>query len=378
MDKNIGIITFHRALNLGAMLQAYALEGTISQKYNAKIIDYRSRKIETLYYPRKTCLSNFKCLVKYMISPSKERIKRKKEKNFRDFYCQYIHTTKNSYSESNIKDVNGLFDAVVTGSDQVWNPQITGNDLHYFLDFVDPIKRFSYAASFGNTRDIFESDRIESITNLLSSIRRPLLREKNGFEVLKKLKVDSVDNAEQVCDPIFLMSKEEWIRNLHLTQNEEEYVLLFIVAPETNALQFARKISKQENCRIKYINSYGRLDECPAGCENYMDAGPKEFLELVLNAKYIVTTSFHGMAFALNFNKEFYYELDAREFARNDRLLDLANVFSVKDRLICSGNQEINVEKINYEIVNEKLKVYSSNSRDILFNSLEEGLYGTF
>lgn len=378
MNKKIGIITFHRAINLGAMLQAYALERTISKKYNAMIIDYRSEKIEKLYYSPKTAQSKIKGIIKYLLSPSKERMRKKKEKNFLDFYNRYIHTTENSYSESNIRDVNELFDAVVTGSDQVWNPKITGNDLHYFLDFIDSIKRFSYAASFGNTLDIFESDKIESIINLLGTFRRPLLREKSGFEVLEKIHTDSAHNAKQVCDPIFLLSRDEWVSNLHLNYNDEEYILLFIVAPETNALRFARTIANKNNYKIKYINSYGRIDECPEDCENCMDAGPKEFLELILNAKCIITTSFHGMAFALNFNKEFYFELDEREFARNDRLIDLANVFSVGDRQICSSNQEISSRVIDYEMINKVLKEYSSESREILFRTLEEGLYGTF
>lgn len=370
--KHVGIITFHRAMNLGAMLQAFALEQVLSEKYDAQIIDYRGTKIESQYYRKTTFMSLLKGAARYFLKHNKAKFINRKNKNFRKFLKKYLNTTDAIYTVDNITEVNKEFDAIIAGSDQVWNTKLTDNDLNYFLQFVEPSKRFSYAGSFGNETDIYEAKNIELITELLSTIKRPLIREYAGFSILKNLNVKTSGAAELVCDPIFLLPKEEWIRRLELRKLSEDYILLFIVAPEINGQQFARKLQAQYGFPIKYIKTYSRFGDCPEGFEDCSDAGPREFLELLLNARFVVTTSFHGMAFSINFNKNFYYELDISPNARNDRLINLAELFMLEDREILSADQDVAVTEIDYKIVNMKLKEYSDNSKSILFNSLKD------
>ena len=171
------------------------------------------------------------------------------------------------------------------------------------------------------------------------------------------------------------MSKEEWIRNLSLRkQDSSPYILLFIVAPQTHSIKVAEQLAQKYGYTIKYVNSYGRQDQCPNHFENHMDVGPKELLELIVNAKIVITTSFHGMAFSINFHKDFYYELDRGKRARNDRLKQLSEIFSLESREI-TDNQIPSIAPLNYETINKKLRSYVSESQKCLIDSLEDDKY---
>lgn len=371
--KRIGIITFHRANNLGAMLQAYALEQTLAKKYDTKIIDYRCEKIEKIYYKKRTLKNTIKDIARYILKHKKSRYVTSKKLNFNHFVNDYLNITKEVFLSDNIHEVNYLFDAIVAGSDQIWNPKLTNNDLNYFLQFADNEKKYSYAASFGNETDLFEYGDSDKILPLLESMNTIFVREKSGLNVLKTLQISSSKNVKVVCDPIFLLSKKEWIDSLQLQEKEvEKYILLFLVAPETNSYNFAKRLKEKYGYAIKYINSYGAFEDCPVDCVNCMAAGPIEFLNLLLNAQYIVTTSFHGMAFSLNFNKQFYYELDRRESARNDRLENLSELFNVGCREIKSADQIIDDTELDYDEINIKLQEYSNYSKNLMFDSLKD------
>ena len=368
--KKIGIMTFHRAHNFGAMLQAYALQQTLSEEYDAQIIDYRCEYIEPIYYRKRNLMQFIKDIAKFFLKHNKAVFLYKKDKHFNTFYKKYLVKTQKAYNKEDICEVNQKFDAFISGSDQVWNPQIIKDDYNYLLSFADANKRYSYAGSFGNNQSIMQSDNRYVVAELLNTFKEPLIRENGGFDVLKNLNVVSHNNAKLVCDPIFLLDREKWINNIGIKKREEKYILLFLVAPQSHSYHFARNLASKLGLKIRYINSYGKYNDCPDWCEDYMNVGPKDFLELVFNATYIVTTSFHGMAFAINFNKEFYFELDSRANNKNDRLINLAEVFDLKDREIKSEVVPEHLDSINYDKINVILKEYSNKSRNILMDSL--------
>lgn len=146
----VGILTFHRALNYGAVLQAYALKTAIETKgHKAEIIDYRNSVIESLYkYPKLSDQKTIKDKIKYILCSRWEKSKRDKFELFRKTQLE-IENAK-AYTEGDIADIKDLYDVFLVGSDQVWNPDAHNFDKNFYLDFVSQKhKKHSYAASFG-------------------------------------------------------------------------------------------------------------------------------------------------------------------------------------------------------------------------------------
>ena len=369
--KKIGIMTFHRALNFGAMLQAFALQQVLSERFDTEIVDYRCAAIENTYYPKKGWRAFIKYILRWAFRYSRTKHSYIKRKHFCDFSNQYLQKSSIIYTENKIFEANFLYDAFVAGSDQVWNPTLTAGDFNYFLEFASEGKKFSYAGSFGNLNRLIEYTDRERIQTLLNDIAMPLLREDEGFTVLEKLQVSSRDRAQKVCDPVFLLLKDTWIKKLQLSPARGKYVLVYFVAPQSNALEFARQLGDKFHLEIRYMDASARYEDCPTWCKNNMDAGPKQFLELLLGAEYIVTTSFHGMALSIILNKQFYYELSREVINSNSRLETISEMFKLSDREILEKEVPVDLTQIDYTEINDILQKYAERSKEILFHSLE-------
>lgn len=368
--KKIGIITFHRAHNFGAMLQAFALQTKLSEQYQVEIIDYRSTYEERKYLGNRSIKEAIKNCLRWLIKPKMMHCKYTKKRHFGDFINNYLVVSSESYDESSIEEASDRYDLIISGSDQVWNPVITHGDLNYFLKFAPEKKRYSYAASFGGNQ-VLESPLREDISQLLCTFQSLLLREKNGLDILMKLQIETRLNPAVVCDPVFLLTRDEWISNLQLKKSEDRYILLFIVSETKYAVSCAKKLSEKTGLPVRYINSYSSYKDVPKWCESYMNVGPKQFLELLMNAEYVIASSFHGMALSIVFNKQFFYELNHSSDNTNDRLISLAERFELGDREIKSDSDIVKKE-IDYDAVNSKMKSYREYSERALANTLYE------
>ena len=183
---NFGIITFHRAVNYGAVLQTYALQEALRNlNIDSEVIDYRDNIIDNrfkFFYDK-----SLKKLVKdFIYFP----IFYRKNKKFEKFIEGNIVTTKKIIR--NCDELNQLkeFDQYITGSDQVWNYRLTNWDEAYFLDFVkDNKKKNSYAASFG-MNEIPKKEQ-EKYKSLLSQFNHISVREENGIEIIHKATISA-------------------------------------------------------------------------------------------------------------------------------------------------------------------------------------------
>ncbi len=357
--KKIGIMTFHRALNYGAKLQAFALMDTINQKEDAYILDYRCKEIESFYFERR----GIKELAKKILFPrfSRDLIIRKNKFNYFDNY----YKMSKMYTPNNIEDSNKELDAFVVGSDQVWNPIITGFDYNYFLPFAEEGKAYSYAVSFGKAKI---SDWDENKTyQLLKKFNCLLTRESTASDMINKLYCNL--NANTVLDPVFLLSRDQWIEKLDLEISEpkEKYIFVYIVAQQTNALERAKKIAAKRNLKILFVDAGRNADKEFTKVNN---AGPIEFLNLLLNAELVITTSFHALAFSLIFNIPFQYELSKEKINANSRLSDIARDISIEQYEILDINSSI-TSAYNWEAINEKVAQLKNKSINNLFETLE-------
>lgn len=347
----IGIITFHRALNYGAVLQAYALHKfLLDEKIDNQIIDYRSSYIEDFYIPIKpSSIIQPKKFVKELIYAYKNISKRKK---FEEFIKKYINTTE-KIKKCKIKDLNAKFDIYIAGSDQVWNYKWSGFDKTYFLDFAPSQKKYSYAASFGV--DEIPSELVEEYRKLLKDFIKISVREASGKNIIKKL------IKKEACisiDPTCLLSKQQW-DYIAVKPKEEGYILLYTLEKSEILERLAQRIAESKNLKIiKIVDSIKKQKNFE--CRGFMS--PDEFVGFFANAKYILTNSFHGLMFSCIYEKEFYLAFQEKEGAPNSRLRDFIKENNLCDRVVSFDGFEL-YKKIDYTRVKEQIIQSQKNSK---------------
>lgn len=361
--KKTATITFHEAINYGAILQAYALQQSILKlNIENEIINYSCKNIEKIY--KLIRLDSLKGFVKSVLSIKSLYYKKKK---FNDFIKKYINMTPKVNKKFLCSETfNKRYDAFITGSDQVWNYEITNFDKTYMLDFVkENKKKKSYAASFGIKKipSIYEA-QYKSYLERFSTI---LLREKTGVRIVEKLINKKVDT---VLDPVFLLNKEEWniiIKLNKFDKIKENYILVYM--PTVEMKVFAEDLSKKYNLPIYNItepimrrkNSFGKIES---------SLGPDEFISAIKNAKFVVTASFHATVFSIIYNKEFFINIDFKGKSRGSRLIDLLNLLEINNREI-SGQKIEDFNSLNWININKKLQIEKEKSFQKLKQMLE-------
>lgn len=349
-----GILTYHNARNCGAVLQAFALQKTM---YNLgaenEIIDYRCEKIEEAYkIKRLREIKTIKELAKWLLTSKNNK---KSKKKFDIFKNQNLKLSK-PYFKNTISSSNDVFDAFIVGSDQVWNFSLNGEDYTYLLDFAQKEKKkISYAASMGKAG--IEKEHEKQIKNALSEFDGVSVREKP----LKEYVENSLEmNATLVLDPTLLLTKNDYNFNGNLKAENEKYIFVYTIAATPNIETAARELSKQTGYKIIWGHmSYKKKK----GAINKTDISPDEFVFYIKNAEYVLTSSFHGMAFSIIMEKQFFYDLDVKAQNNNSRLETLAEVLGLRERQLTSGDFNL-LEKtsIDYNEINHALQTEQTKS----------------
>ncbi|MGL5822885.1 MAG: polysaccharide pyruvyl transferase family protein [Sarcina sp.] len=352
----IGILTFHKAYNYGAVLQAYALQKSFTKVgVDCELIDYMNKKLLETYTIKSLRKTNgIKEKIKWILT-NKDKIIL--GKNFEHFFKYHYNLSNFKYNENNINECEKKYDKIVVGSDQVWNNTLQGNDKNFFLGFMeDNKKKYSYAASFGSKEINLKLEDINS----LKGFQKIFVREKN---VIPKLKEYGL-KAEQVLDPTLLLNKDEWktlVKDIRC--NDKNYILVYKVADTPNLVKFSNELAKNKNKKIVYIDStYKKY----INMKNKKTLSPLEFVSYFINADIVVTSSFHGVAFSINLEKEFYYDLDNRANNNNSRLESLIDNLGIKKRNI---GDEISFAKLDYAIISKRLedeRIMSLNNLKII------------
>lgn len=347
--KKVGILTYHNTTNYGAILQAYALQKKLIESGNdCDIIDYRCEAIEKNYKIIKINQSkNIKQLIKSILANSNKKCLKEKFEKFKD---ENLKISKDNYNRENINEVNDKYDEFVVGSDQVWNLNLCGGDTTYMLDFVkEDKKKNSYAASFGYNE--VPKKYVDTTKRMLNTFKNICVREEQGKKIIQDL---IEKQADVTLDPTLLLNKKQWyslIKNSDKNEKNEEFILLYIVSPNKEIINFTKRLAKKEKCKIIFINNSIKN---VFGMKNIKTAGPEEFLKYIKDAKYVVTTSFHGVAFSINLEKQFFYGLSSENNNFNSRIENLINILGLQDRKI--KNEIDNYKKIDYKKVNNILE----------------------
>lgn len=337
----IGIITYHNTRNCGAVLQSYALMETIKKiGFSAKIIDYKCEEIDKAYIIKKPWeLRGVKEAVKWLLTVG---INTKAQKKFDLFKKEKLVLT-GAYDKNNITKINSQFDGFITGSDQVWNFNLNGADENYILKFAAADKKkISYAASLGY-KEIPE-DYISLYKENLATFSGISVRETDGKTALECLGF----SCETVVDPTLLLDKGDYFE-LEADNKWGKYIFVYTVAVTPNIEKKAKELSKKTGLPIIWGHmSYKNYK----GVKNIKSPFCDEFLSLIKNAEYVVTSSFHGMAFSIIYEKEFFFDLSVSKNNYNSRLTSLADTLELSNREIRVDRDMLNYEKIDYNRVN--------------------------
>lgn len=350
--KKVGILTYHSSDNYGSVLQAYALRKYLSGFYDAEIIDYRKSEVKSLYKIFKPMNSKFNIITNFYNGLYYKRL-HKKKKAFETFRQRFLRLSKREINKkSELDDFVKDYDALICGSDQVWNFDIIDFDTSFLLDFPQFAgKKIAYAASMGPKKK--SKERVAEFKELFEDFDRVSVREEAAAEALSEVLEKPV---ERVIDPVFLLSKEEWkglINETKIKEQNEDYVFCYFPGGVSKSLEkFSQELAKKLNCKRVLVVSEWRNIFRPG--KKMYDCSPVEFVSLIKNAKAVCTDSFHGTAFSIIMDTPLYVEMSGEK--ADARIL---NIVQMANKANCIINKNEDYQKESSEDGLEEVIDYS-------------------
>ena len=348
----IGILTFHRAYNYGAILQCYALQETLKNKgHEVFVINYKQPFIDNIYKPFRF-IYWLKALLRLrplaVIYPFGIITRIKRKTNFVYFRNEYLQCTDDCMPSN----IPGDFDRIIIGSDQLWNSKLTGGiDAVYWGNFkrVTNCKLLTYAmsTSINDLKSIANSYITRSIKNFsFLSVREEALSQYFQEEFGIK--------TETVLDPTLIASPDIWDRFINKKYEKIKYILIYHAGRNykgnPNFLkEKAEYLAKELDCRIIDLSS-GKYK-------------PEDFVSLFKYASYVVTTSFHAVAFSIIFNRPMYaYKLNDGHDSRYENILKAIHA----DKMLVDVDFIPCVDYPDYSAINSNLQALKLKSLNYL------------
>lgn len=350
MKKIVNIITIHKEPNYGAVLQAFALYKTIERLGgNPHIInlsmDYRRRP----YSWKNRILTVLKNWVRgyyFCYKKAEKFIYKHCPQQIGDFHT--VNELKNHPWKPQ--------EYYLVGSDQVWNPEITGSlSSAYTLSFLGDKfpNKYAYASSFGNIKD--EQLRATQLDiNSLRGFKQVATREDLGVRFLTKLGIPAI----KTIDPTLLIEDYSFLIKRPIVPNDQ---ILFLSLSDTLAMNnFVHEVSQKLNQPVRKF--YGYLQ--PQRSKNLQFLDVEEWLAQIASASLVITDSFHATVFSILFNRPFFVYIS--EPSKIYRISDLLDNLGIHGRIIHSASEIENTPPIDYELVKKKLSTYRSQSLEYL------------
>ena len=384
--KKVAIVSCYFQPNYGSMIQALATQMALDKLgYANETIDisgFRNeiRKKKIKYFIKASLTSD---ILLSKIGMAKNVLKKKVLKNeysknsairskcFTDFSNKQFRLSKKTGSRKELRSyVKKNCSTVLVGSDQLWLPGNIAAD-YYTLNWVPKsVNTIAYATSFGQS--VLPKSSMKKATVFLKRIRHLSVREESGQRLIKKI---AGRRVPVVCDPTLLFTGEEWM----LIQKQEPIIkepYIFVYFLGNNP---PHRLKAKTNCKIValvHLDEYVKSDEGYADYTPY-DINPADFLNLIRNASYVCTDSFHCSVFSMQYEKIFFaFRRYSRKTASstNSRLDSLFKMAGVQNRIL-SGDEDINEclnRKIDYVAVDESLKKMRDRSYEYLRTALAD------
>jgi len=348
----IGILTYYKVLNYGAVLQAYALQKVLqSLGHNAFLINYQPKELTKEYKSVKITKLRYVsywlklCRRLFLFSP------------FNRFVKNYLNEGTLYTSLEQLFNDPPTADAYIVGSDQVWRTELSGNNDTFFLPFsTNDMLKIAYAASCGGDHSFLkDKNKVRLLQNFNAiSVREEALRG----ELQKK-----GTGAETVLDPTLLWNDySEFIRE----NTEGDYIVVYNVLLTRNfknKLKYLRKSTKMPIINIG-------PDYLLGADKNLLGVNPSEWINLLYHAKYVYTNSFHGVVFSVNFAKKFLYV--PNDIASDSRVTDFLSQIGLQSMIINKTEDIDRCVSINKTLVaNENLAEMKEKSLQFLIKALK-------
>jgi len=308
MDKkSIGIITMHRVVNYGSALQAWALQRVLQRAgHEVQLIDY---VFPTKAFRKKNKIPRWLRVARFCLHLLQGFPQKKKRQMFEEFWSQNYCLTKSYFTHEELTTNPPQFDCYMAGSDQIWNPKNILRDSSFLLDFVPKGKRkVSYASSLAVAA--VSEECAELLRKNLSDFDSIGVREQNGAKLLEKI----LHREIKVClDPTLLLQREDYepLISQSKLNIDEPFILVYVLKYALNPYPYISRLieaaQRQFNLPIVCLDFSSREHLHCKNVRNFHDvASPSDFLWLIAHATLVITTSFHGTVFSVNFGTPVY------------------------------------------------------------------------
>lgn len=363
----VGILTFPNSTSYGASLQMYALYHTVEEMgYEAEAINYFNAHMKgNLHLEKMQKLSPWKRMIRVRLT---QLLHCRQHLGFWMFEKSMTKYPSRSFSaREQLPEIGERYGAVICGSDQVWNPDITNADLSYFLDFCgQKTARISYAPSFG-VESLSESLSY-AVTKELNRFSWLSVREESGRKLIRQI---ANRDAQLVVDPTLLMNAQQWTQyEISHPAVKGDYILYYTVRSSASLWQYCTNLAQRHNLKILRIGSnvISRNKKRNDMVEYVCDVSPGEWLYLVHHARCVVTNSFHGTAFSINYRKDFYVEFSS---LTNSRLTHIINTLGLENQVVSSVEPSLSI-KTDYTKTAQVLPLIREESRNYLEQALAD------
>lgn len=389
--KKIGIVSCYFQHNYGSMLQALATQMALDKlNYENETVDisgfnHEIKKAKLLYFAKASLTSDIllsklgmakNVLIKKFSKNEYAAMSRIRDEKFDDFSKKWFRMSPQYTSKKELgNSCKESYSSVLVGSDQLWLP---GNIAagYYTLNFVpETVNTIAYATSFGQSS--LPKDSARKAALFLKKIRHIGVREESGQKLVKEL---AGRDVPVVCDPTLLFTGEEW---LSIQKDEpiveDKYILCYFLGNNPPHREFAKRLREATGCKIIALT---HLDEFVKSDESYADetpynVNPADFLNLIRNATYVCTDSFHCSVFSMLYKKVFFtFKRYARKTksSTNSRLDTLFRLAGVSERIL-EGTEDIQkclYMEIDYNSVHQNFAKIREESYQYLQKALED------
>ena len=358
--KKVAFITVHVGPNFGSNLQSIATSNILKKiGHDSILVNYIPQRVTYRYYVKKM-LSSIKSFLKGVLLFPKFCIN---TKIYNTFLCKYCNVSAPIYSNQDFTKICPQADIYLTGSDQVWNSTHNqGLDTHYYFEGIKG-KKVAYASSFGVSS--LPNDEYEKVKSFLKDYTAISVREKSAVHLLQTMGYE----ATHVLDPTLMLDKQDWTLYMSKRLVKEPYILMYLpynIVDKDVIYKTARKIAAKHNLKVVTFSWNYFTDRYADKTMKFCNPG--DFLSLMHYAEYVITNSFHGTAFSINLNKQFWVYMPSGFGTRIQSILDLSKL---TDRLLVSEISEQQMqEKIDFNSVNLIL----SRERNVAVDFLKKSL----
>lgn len=374
----VAIVNRTNLKNFGSVLQVYALCRAVKKLgYDSEVVwqsgnmsknfDIRPNKalktaLKLLQNPS-LMWSTFKTIMKVRsvtIDPEKVRL-------FDEFVAKNFEQSLYSPDEIEAMAASDKYCKFVCGSDQVWATTTLYPDPMMYLRFAPREKRVAYAPSLG--RNYIPNYNRKTIKQYVNGIDSVSVREYSGRQLLKEL---TGRDIPVVADPTLLMRFNEWDALKADVELPEHYALCyFLSAPSQDVKDAICKYVRENNKKIVVLGQLDSID-IPENDIVRPAAGPAEFLTITSKADMVITDSYHGMLFAINYHRKFWsVERNYGQYDQSSRQLTVLNRLHLEDRYV-KQNYEFTDVPIDYEYVQDRIDEFVNYSMNYLKTALEK------